>query len=339
MAQIRRFPLLSHIRSEASSHLTYHRRGTLRRSGRGLAFWFDPGIASISEVPMADREMTFVVNAHSSDFQDLAVQGSVLWRVADPQRLADRVDFSLDLRTGKPLADPEAQITALLTGLTREFADSYIKGLGVRAVLEAGLSPLQAALNLGLADHSTLADMGLSVITARIAALRPSSELARALQAPTFESLLQKADEATFARRALAVDKERAIAENELANQIELAARRAELIARSDTNARSEAEAKAAAERIATEADAANAVTRAEAEAARIRLVETASVEAERDRMAVVAGLPVGALYALAAREFATKLERVDSLTLSPDMLGSLFGQIRSLTQAAKGES
>lgn len=28
-----------------------------------------------------------------------------------------------------------------------------------------------------------------------------------------------------------------------------------------------------------------------------------------------------------------------DSLTLSPDMLGSLFGQIRSLTQAAKGES
>lgn len=38
MAQIRRFSFLSHIRSEASSHLTYHRRGALRRSGRGLAF-------------------------------------------------------------------------------------------------------------------------------------------------------------------------------------------------------------------------------------------------------------------------------------------------------------
>ena len=116
---------------------------------------------------------------------------------------------------------------ALLTGLAREFADSYIKGLGVRAVLESGLSPLQAALNLGLVQNETLGDMGLSVITARVAALRPSSELARALQAPTFESLQQKADEATFARRALAVDKERAIAENELANQIELASPRA----------------------------------------------------------------------------------------------------------------
>ena len=332
MAQIRRFPFLSHIRSEASSHLTYHRRGTLRRSGRGLAFWLDPSVASISEVPMADREMTFVVNAQSADFQDLAVQGSILWRVVDPGRLAERVDFTLDLKTGRPLAEPEAQITALLTGLAREFADSYIKGLGVRAVLEAGLSPLQAALNLGLVQNETLGDMGLSVITARVAALRPSSELARALQAPTFESLQQKADEATFARRALAVDKERAIAENELANQIELAARRAELIARMDENARSEAEARAGADRIATEAEAANAVTRAEAEAARIRLVETAAVAAERDRMAVLAGLPVGALYALAAREFAAKLDRVDSLTVSPDMISGLINQVRALT-------
>ena len=334
MAQIRRFAFFSHIRSEASSHLTYHRLGVLRRSGRGLAFWLDPSVASISEVPMADREMTFIVNAQSSDFQDLAVQGSILWRVLDPGRLAERVDFTLDLKTGKPVVEPEAQITALLTGLVREFADSYIKRLGVRAVLEAGLSPLQAALNNGLVQHETLSEMGLSVIAARVAALRPSSELARALQAPTFESLQQKADEAAFARRALAVDKERAIAENELANQIELAARRAELIARMDENARSEAEAQAAAERIATEAEAANAVTRAEAEAARIRLVETAAVEAERDRMAVLAGLPVGALYALAAREFAAKLERVDSLTVTPDMIGGLINQIRALTAA-----
>jgi regulator of protease activity HflC (stomatin/prohibitin superfamily) len=335
MAQIRRFPFFSHIRSEATSHLTYHRRGVLRRAGRGLAFWLDPSIASISEVPMADREMTFVVNAQSSDFQDLSVQGSILWRVINPARLSERVDFTLDLKTGKPVADPEAQIAALLHGLVREFSDSYIKRIGVRAVLEAGLSPLQAALNLGLVPNETLDAMGLSVIAARVAALRPSSELARALQAPTFESLQQKADEATFARRALAVDKERAIAENELANQIELAARRGELIARMDENARAEAEAKAGAERITTTAEATNAVTRAEAEAARIRLVEMAAVDAEKERIALLGGLPVGALYALAAREFAAKLDRIDSLTITPDMLGNLISQIRSMTAGA----
>jgi regulator of protease activity HflC (stomatin/prohibitin superfamily) len=335
MAQIRRYPFVSHVRSETSSHLTYHRRGKMIRSGRGLAFWIDPSVASISEVPMADRETTFMVNAQSSDFQDLAVQGSVLWRVSEAERLSDRVDFTLDLKTGKPVAEPETQITALLTGLAREFADTYIKGQDVRAVLEAGLSPLQAALNQGLVMNETLAEMGLSVITARVSSLRPSNELARALQAPTFESLQQKADEATFARRALAVDKERAIAENELANQIELAARRSDLIARQDENARAEAEAKAGAGRIEAEAEAKNAVTRAEADASRIRLVESASVDAEKERMAVLAGMPVAALYALAAREFAAKLDRIDSLTVSPDMIGGLVNQIRALTAEA----
>lgn len=69
-----------------------------------------------------------------------------------------------------------------------------------------------------------------------------------------------------------------------------------------------------------------------------IRLVETAAVAAERDCMAVLAGLPVAALYALAAREFAAKLERADSLTVSPDMISDLINQVRALT-AAGGQS
>jgi hypothetical protein len=48
--------------------------------------------------------------------------------------------------------------------------------------------------------------------------------------------------------------------------------------------------------------------------------------------MAVLAGLPVAALYALAAREFAAKLERVDSLTVTPDMISGLINQVRTLT-------
>ncbi|MEL7347566.1 MAG: SPFH domain-containing protein, partial [Pseudomonadota bacterium] len=291
MAQIRRYPFARHIRTEASCHVQYFRRGTLKKSGRGLSFWFDPTRASIAEVPLADRELPFMVKTQSADYQDLAVQGMILWRVEDAERLADRVDFTLDLWTGEPQAKPEDHIRSILTGLAREFADSYLKGLGVRAVLEAGLAPLQAALNAGFAEDPTAADLGLTVFAVRVAALTPTSELARALQAPTFESLQQQADEATFARRALAVEKERAIAENELGNQVELAARRAELIAREDENARSEAEADAAARKIRAEAEADAKVIGAEAEATRIRAVEQAAAEGEKARMAAIAQL------------------------------------------------
>lgn len=336
MAQIRRYPFARHIRTEASSHVQYFRRGTLKKSGRGLSFWFDPTRASIAEVPLADRELPFMVKTQSADYQDLAVQGTILWRVEDAERLADRVDFTLDLWTGEPQAKPEDHIRSILTGLAREFADSYLKGLGVRAVLEAGLAPLQAALNAGFAEDPTAADLGLTVFAVRVAALTPTSELARALQAPTFESLQQQADEATFARRALAVEKERAIAENELGNQVELAARRAELIAREDENARSEAEADAAARKIRAEAEADAKVIGAEAEATRIRAVEQAAAEGEKARMAAIAQLEAPALFALAARDFAGKLEKVDSLTVSPDMLSGLVNQLRSLSAPEK---
>ncbi|TGS34765.1 band 7 protein, partial [bacterium M00.F.Ca.ET.180.01.1.1] len=105
----------------------------------------------------------------------------------------------------------------------------------------------------------------------RLTNLTPTSELERALQTPTFEALQQKADEATFQRRALAVEKERAIAENELANKTELARREKLLIAEEAENARNRAAGAAEAQQI-----------EAGAEAERIRAIEGAKVEAER---------------------------------------------------------
>ena len=66
----------------------------------------------------------------------------------------------------------------------------------------------------------------------------PEPELERALQTPTREQVQQEADRATYARRALAVEQERAIAENELQNQIELARREQQLVEQQGANAR-----------------------------------------------------------------------------------------------------
>lgn len=338
MAQIKRYMFANQLRAEASQHIQFFRKGALKKSGRGLSFWYDPSGASLTEIPMNDRELIFMIKGQSSDYQDLAIQGSVIWRVADADKVASRVDFGIDINKGVPLGKPEEQIKSVLTGLVRAFGDAYLKDMGVRAVLEAGLSPLQGAIDAGFAADPTLDAMGLEVVSIRISALSPSSELFRALQAPTFESLQQKADEATFSRRALAVDKERAIAENELQNQIELAARRKDLIAREDANARSEAEAKVAAKRIMVEADSAAKIIDADAEAQRIRSVEQAAADMEKARMAAVANVPPAVMFALAAQAFAGKLDRIDSLTVSPDMLAGLVQQAKALVNPAAME-
>jgi hypothetical protein len=176
-----------------------------------------------------------------------------------------------------------------------------------------------------LAADDDLAGMGLAIASVRVSAVQPSSEVEKALAAPTRERIAADADEAAFARRAAAVDKERAIAENELANRIELARREASLVEREGANERKKAAEIAAASRIAAEGNARTRTIGAEAEAAAIRLVQAERNAAERDRIAVYRDLAPAVLMGLAAREFAGKIETIEHLNLTPDLLGTVL--------------
>src|ERR1035437_4298464 len=97
MAQIKHYPLVAHVRGAASAQQLLWTGGKLRRSGRSLSFWFQPLSANLAEVPLDDRELAFIFHARTADFQEAVCQGTVSYRVADPEALAARIDFSLDL--------------------------------------------------------------------------------------------------------------------------------------------------------------------------------------------------------------------------------------------------
>jgi len=318
MAHIRNYGLAAQLRADASNHVIRYRKGRVRQSGRGLVFWFRPETASIAELPMDDREMAIFVKGRSRDFQSVAVQGTLTWRVADPELLATRVDFSVGLVTGAWTAEPIQRIETRLAGLVNQATIQYLAGARVRELLDAGPEPLRRALETVLGSDPALADLGLAVAAVRLTNLAPTSELERALQTPTFEALQQKADEATFERRALAVEKERAIAENELANRTELARREKLLIGEEADNARARAAGKATAQGI-----------EAGSEAERIRTVEGARAEAERERIAIYRDLAPGVLMGLATRDLAGKLDTIEHLNVTPDLLATLVGEFR----------
>jgi regulator of protease activity HflC (stomatin/prohibitin superfamily) len=318
MAHIKNFGLIAQLRSDASSHVIRYRGGRIRQSGRGLVFWFRPQAASIAELPMDDREMALFVKGRSQDFQTVAVQGTLTWHIVDPELLASRIDFSLGLFTGSWQSEPIQRIETRLSGLVSQAALQYLAEAPVRPLLDAGPEPLRRRLESALAADPALAEIGIAVAAVRLTNLAPTSELERALQTPTFEALQQKADQATFERRALAVEKERAIAENELATRTELARRETELIDRESANARARATGEAEAAQV-----------EAAAEAGRIRTVEGAKAEAEKAHIAIYRDLAPGVLAGLAARELAGKLDTIEHLNVTPDLLASLMGEFR----------
>ena len=359
MAHLSRFLFVRHLRSEPSRHVVHFSAGRRRRSGRGLAFWFLPLSSSVVEVPTDDRDLPFLFHARSRDFQDVTVQGAVTYRVVDPEALAERVDFTIDLRSGRHHEQPLEKIADLFTQRAQQLAIDVVAEKDVRELLADGLEPVRSRIAAGLEQSEELAGLGLEVAAVSVASVAPEAELEKALQTPALEGIQQSADEAMFERRALAVEKERAIAENELENQIELAAREKRLIEERGANQRRRAEEDAAAlaieaeaevERraldVAGEADAKRVTAAARAEAERldsaaraegISLVEGARVDAEERRMALVRDLPSHVLMGLAAREFAGKLRRVDRLHLAPDSIGPLLADLVEAGSKALG--
>ena len=325
MADIRTYPLLRHLRSEPTMHPLHYRRGVLARSGRGLAFWFRPLAAAIAEVPLDDRDLPFLFHGRSSDFQDVTVQGTVTYRLTDPVLVAERIDFTVDLRTGQWTKTPLEQIAGLLTQLAQQFVRDYLTSTTLEILVKEGVSEVRERIGRGLRGELALNDLGIAVVAVRVAAIQPEPDIERALQTPTRESIQQDADEATFERRALAVEKERAIAENELQNKIELAKREQTLVTQEGQNERTRSEEAAAARKIEATAAADTSRLDAEVQAERIERVEGARAGAERERTAIYSALPPAVLLGLSARELAGKLERIEHLNVTPEMLTPLL--------------
>jgi regulator of protease activity HflC (stomatin/prohibitin superfamily) len=328
MAEIRTYPFLRHLRAEPTGHVLDYRRGTLVHDGPGLALWFRPLHTAIAEVPVDDRELPFLFHARSADFQPLTVQGVITFRVAEPQRLARRVDFTVDLRSGRWIQAPLEQVAGLLTQLGQQFVIDELVKQDVRTILTDGVAPIRDRIATGLAGEPALAELGLEVVAVRVAAVTPSADVEKALQQPTREQIQQTADDATFERRAQAVDSERAIAENELKNRVELARREQELVVQKGTNERRRAQEEAAARLIAAQAQDEREQLRAAREAQTTAIVEQAPLAAERERAEIQVAAGPQVLLALALRDLAGQLGQIDHLTITPELLTPLLTRL-----------
>ncbi len=350
MADITRRFFVRHLRGTPASWVRHNVRGAVRHEGIGQSFWYRPLTAVLSEVPVDDRELPLLFHARTADFADVTVQATVTYRISDPVRAAARLDFSVDPEHGVWRGQPLDQVATLLAELAQQPALDLLVGLPLAEALTAGIAPVRETLSRALENDSRLADLGVTVASARVVAIRPEPDLERALQTPTREAVQQEADRATYARRAGAVEQERGIAENELQNKIELARREQQLVEQRGANARRQAELDAAAQlvaataaaqrdgvkataaadraRVQAAADADTIRVREEARATGVRAVGQAEGDAEAARLAAYRELPTGVLHALALKELAGQLPSVGQLTVTPDVVTGLLSRL-----------
>ncbi len=336
MSTIHGIGFIKHLRAEPNQFILHYANGKLTKKGVGLAYWFNPLSASIACVPVEDLVTTTILKERTSDFQLVSVQLTLTYRIVDPEKAAMRVNFGISLSTGAWLDTPLEHLAGFWQQRVQEPARNMLARTSLVEALKSAPERIRSLLQVRFHDDGESSDMGLALVSLEIDRVAPSPELDKALQTPARELLQQKADEALFQRRALAVENERAIKENEMQTQIELARREEQLITEQGNNRLLDIRQAAAAEREQVQAElerkrleadayARDVEARATGDAQAQAALAEAEAEGEAKRFAVWEGASKKVLLGLALREFAGKIDHIQHLNLSPNVLGDAF--------------
>lgn len=334
MATIKPYPWIRHFLGTPTGYVVHLQGGSVKHQGVGQAFWFRPNTSVLSEVPIDDQELPSMFHAITHDHQDVSVQANVTYRFVDPVSVSGRLDFALQ-SDGTATATGREQVATIIGQLAQSHAIDQIANTTLAEALERGVSQLRGMLTEALRADDRLRSTGIEILGVQVLAVRPESDVERALQTPVREQLQAEADRAVYERRALAVERERTISENEMASQIELATRRERLVTQEGANARRQAEEQAASGLVEARAAAERKGIDATAEANEVRVVGDAAAAREAAAMEVYQGMNQTTLLAIALREAAGSLPNIGTLTVTPDLLSGALTALLGGTGAA----
>jgi hypothetical protein len=311
------------LKAPPTTYVLHYKAGALKREGPGLSFFYYKPTSTVVLVPAASADVPFVFNDVTRDFQEVTVQGQITYRVVEPKKLAKLLDFSVD-SAGKYRSEDPAKLESRLVNAAQMLAQAVLGRLTLREALGAS-ELLVREVGQGLAVNEQMTMLGIEPIGVSILAIRPTPEMARALEAEARERLQREADESIYARRNAAVEQERIIKESELDTQLAVEAKQRDIRERKMAADIAIEEQRAALITRKVENDKQDADSRAYAIGAQLEPVKGVDW---KTLVAVSGGAADPKLMiALAFRELAENATKIGELNMSPDLLKTLLSK------------
>ena len=286
--------LVKYFKGEPNVHVIRYRGGRIVSHGDGINFWYLPFNTSIAAVPTASQEAHFVFTETTLNYQEVAIQGSLTYRVTDPLEVATGLDFTIDPGTQRFRSEDPDKLVQRVVNAVQAHTRSQVSAMSLEEALTQ-VRDLATEVFSRVSREPAIGALGITLESLHFTSVGATPEMQKALEADYRESLQQRADQAIYARRAAAVAEERGIRESELNTEVELEQRRKDLV---DTQAR-------------------NNLALAEAEA-----------KAEELKLNPYGTMPPQALVAMALKEWAGNAGTIDSLSITPDLLSKVVSWV-----------
>ena len=207
------------IKSDPSTHIMQYKRGEVVKQGVGMSFYYYSPNSSLVAVPVTSKELPFAFRLQTEDFQKVTVQGQVTYRIANPEVVAQMLNFTInkegDYLTEDPQKLDERVLRSVQVLLRDNIQQQKLKG-------SLSMAPmLVKQLDTALQSNRALGELGVNIVDVAIVAISPTPETEKALEAEIREQFLKEADDAIYERRLASIDQEKRVKESELETEVQ----------------------------------------------------------------------------------------------------------------------
>ena len=208
----------NYIKFDPMTHVIHYQNGEIKKQGKGLSFFYFAPNSSIVAIPVGSNDLPFIFKETTADYQTVTIQGQITFKISDPVKLTEVLDFTVN-EQGKYKKDDVEKLSQRIINEAQTATTSFIHDTDLKSAIGSSKA-IESRIKEGLQISEALNLMGVDILGVNILAIKATPEMERALETETRERLQQKADEAVYERRNFAVEQERKIKETELSTEI-----------------------------------------------------------------------------------------------------------------------
>lgn len=313
--------MVRYLKTAPTQYVMQFKNGKVKREGAGFSFFYWEPTTTLVLVPLSSADVPFAFQEVTADFQTITVQGQLTWRVADARKLASLLDYTVT-GAGVWKSDDPQKLEERLVHTAQILTQGVVGKLSLSQALGSS-EALAAAVLSGLRASEGVQLLGVELLSVAVLSVKPTPEMARALEAEAREAVQKKSDEAIYERRTAAVELERKVKESELQTEVMVEQQRRHI---RETKMAADIAMEKEREQL-VEQTAANDKKAAEAQAwALTKQLEPLRTMDWKVLSALSAGGgDPGTMIAVAFRELAENAQRIGELNVSPDLLRALI--------------
>jgi hypothetical protein len=281
--------LIKYYKGDPGTFLLGYKAGKVKHYGTGKSLWYVPYNTTLASVPVLSQVTPFIFKESTANYQEVSIQGQLTYRLTDPIKAANFLDFTIDSKGNYRSEDLE-KLTQRIVNTVQAFTRSGMNSMDLESALSQ-VKDLSGSVLDKVRLEPDLNALGVYAENLHFTTVNATPEMRKALEANYRENLQKRADQAIYDRRAAALEEERKLKQREMDTEVELEDRRKDLV----------------------NMQAQNNLTLAEADA-----------KAEELKLNPYGQLAPQALVGLALKEWAANAGTVDNLSIGADMLSQL---------------